>query len=136
VTSSRFRTLAGALVLLPAIEIGSRSPFLPTFIPGCEATPPRVTSVYTGEGLPVPRARDAAVGVFLHGDAPRMRYVVVGEVRVTTSSRVTSLNNLIECAQREARRLGGDAIVDVWPGPATGDLAGQRTLTARVVNWR
>ena len=135
-TKSRCGALAGALVLLPAIEIGSLPTFLPTFIPGCELTPPQVTSIYTGEGRPVPRPRDAEVAVFLRGEPPALPYVVVGEVRVSTASRNTSLQNLVEYASREARRLGGDAIVDVWPRPATGDLAGERILTAQVVNWR
>jgi len=132
----RLRMLAGALALLPAIEIGSRASFLPTFIPGCELIPPRVTSTYVGKGRPVPRRRDAVVGVFLRGDGPRQRYVVVGEVRVTTASRVTSLGNLLQCAERAARRMGGDAIVDVWPRAATSDPTGERILTAKVVNWQ
>lgn len=153
-TKQPFYVLAGMLGFVAAIEIGSSGAatprprlgtakvvegstalFLPTFIPGCELTPPKVTSVYKGKRQPVARPRDADIEVFLAGDLPERRYVVVGELQVLARNRNTSLHNMLEYAAREARKLGGDAIVDVWPRPASVDPQGERILTAKVVNW-
>lgn len=135
----------GVMCLLPAVELTispldlrARGPatgiVIPTFVPGCELIPPRVSSVYTGKGHPRARRDDARIEVFLAGERPNREFVVVGELEVATGNRNTSLSNLIEYARREARRLGGDAIVDVRP-PASTDRPGKRVLTAKVVSW-
>ena len=90
---------------------------VPTFIPGCEQFPPRITSHYLVPGKPVARNRFAEVGVYLHGEEPSRRYVVIGDVQVLTRSRNTSLSNMIEYASNEACKMGGEALVDVWPRP-------------------
>ncbi|HET9326736.1 MAG TPA: hypothetical protein VFQ05_08190 [Candidatus Eisenbacteria bacterium] len=105
-----------------------------SYIPACELAPPKVSSVYVGDGAPRARSRTSSVDVFLRGDVPRRRYAVVGYVQVLTRSRNASLNDTIARAKAEARRLGGDAIVDVWPRAVPGDTRG-RLLTAEVARW-
>ena len=84
-----------------------------TYVPGCEFLRPVVRSQYSGVHLPVPRSRNAAVEMFLSGNDPTRSYVVLGTVSVQARSRNTSLSNLMHYAQREARRMGGDAIIDI-----------------------
>ncbi len=123
-----------------ASENGGSGIFLviPTFISGCEQFPPRVRTTYVGVGKPVPRPRHARVEVFLAGNPPPRPSVVLGEVEVLTRSRNTSLDNLLEYAASEARKLGGDALVDVTLRPAMVeghrvDTKGRRVLTANIV---
>jgi uncharacterized protein YbjQ (UPF0145 family) len=123
---------AGAIVLTPL-----------TFVPGCELIPPQTTSHYSRPGRPIARDRFARVDVFLAGDQPGRRYVVIGDVEVVARSRNTSLKNLLEYARRESRKLGGDAVVDVrapQSAKARRDACGgaptsRRTLTGTVVTW-
>jgi len=121
-----------AVIAEPGMKAGL---FIPTFVPGCQLSPPQVKSVYAGEGKPIARPRDWTIEIFLAGDLPKRRYVVVGELQVLTRSRNTSLNNMLEYAAREARKMGGDAIVDVWPRSVSVDPRGPRILTAKIVNW-
>ena len=107
---------------------------IPTFVPGCEVIPPRVRTVTTGDTRPA-RPLDAPVDVFLAGRTPPRRFVEIGTVEVTTGNRNTSLGNLLDSARREARRLGGDALVDVRPPTGFDPLPRTRVLTARVVSW-
>lgn len=134
------------LFLLAAIEVAAPAPpggttgapsfRLATFIPACEPVPPHVQSVYLGRGKPVPRGRFTAVDVFMRGHHPALRYQVIGEVTVSSTSRNVSLWNLIDTAKAEARRLGGEALIDVDPHPQSPDNPrGERVLTATVVNW-
>ena len=153
--SPSFRDLLGLLCLLPAIAVGlpasgARSVsgvsapraggLLATFMPGCEQFSPRVRSTYVGEDKPVPRSQQAPVAVFLSGRDPQRAYIVVGNVEVLARSRNTSLDNLLDHAMREARRLGGDAIVDVVPRRApvargANRAPGRLVLTASVARW-
>jgi hypothetical protein len=141
-------SMMGILLLLAAVEVAAptapgaivpgRPPALhiASFLPACEVVPPHAVSVYTGQGQPVPRSRFAAVDVFMVGHAPRLRYEVIGEVTVSTQSRNVSLWNLIDSAKAEARKLGGHALIEVWPRPVSpSDPQGPRVLTAKVVNW-
>jgi hypothetical protein len=128
----------GILCLLPAFGFGSSSVL--SFVPGCGLLPPKVTSVYTGIGEPIARPRDARVEVFLAGNLPNRLYVELGQLEVLTRSRNTSLDNMLEYAKREARKLGGEAIVDVWPRAVQSngrpvDPRGRRILTAKIVKW-
>jgi len=113
---------------------------IPTFIPGCEQFPPRVTARYLVPGKPTARDRFAEVGVYLHGREPARSYVVIGEVEVLTRSRNTSLSDMIDYASVEARKMGGEAIVDVWPrsvaARGSADSRGRHQLTAKIVRWR
>ena len=137
---------AGMLSLLAAIEVvapdppGATAPqhrvLLASFIPACEPVPPHVESIYTGTIHPAPRGRFATIEVFMHGHQPASTYQVVGEVKVTTTSRNVSLWNLIDSAKAEARHMGGQAIIEVWPRPVSDtDPQGARVLTATVVDW-
>jgi hypothetical protein len=137
---------AGMLSMLAAIEVvapdppGAAAPaeriLLASFIPACEPVPPRVESRYTGAIHPAARGRFAAVTVFMHGHPPTSTYQVIGELKVSTLSRNVSLWNLIDSAKAEARHMGGQALIDVWPRPVSDDdPQGARVLTAKVVSW-
>ena len=131
---------ASLLCLSLGLDLGAVL-VIPTFIPGCEQFPPRVTSHYLLPGKPIARDPFAQVPVFLRGDQPTRRYVVIGDIEVLTRGRNTSLGNMIEYASREARKMGGEAILDVWPRPvedakASADRRGRHVLTAKVVRWR
>jgi hypothetical protein len=114
-----------------------------TFVPGCELMPPRISSHYTGPGRPVPRDRSAHVDIFLAGHDPERSFVVLGDVEVHARSRNTSLTNMFDYARGEARKLGGDAVVEVRSeretrfarGPCAGAPTTRRTLTGTVVRW-
>lgn len=123
---------AGAILLSPL-----------TFVPGCELIPPKVSSHYSGPGRPIARGRYARVDVFLAGEDPGRRYGVLGDVEIRARSRNTSLHNLLDYARREARKLGGDAVVEVRSqraiqasrGACAGAPVTRLTLTGRVVRW-
>src|SRR5262245_17095489 len=134
----RFRSIAASLVCLSAaIDFGPPL-VIPSFIPGCEQFPPRVTAHYLVPGEPVAGEPFAEVGVYLRGQEPERRYVVIGDVEVVARSRNTSLWNMIDYASNEARKMGGEAIVDVWPRASQGvggsaDARTRHLLTAKVV---
>jgi hypothetical protein len=139
-------SVAGMLSMLAAIEVVAPDPpgagapghavIIASFIPACEPVPPRVRSIYIAASHPAPRGRFSAVEVFMHGHDPTLHYQVVGEVTVSTDSRNVSLWNLIDSAKAEARHMGGEALIDVWPRPVSAnDPQGDRVLTAKVVNW-
>jgi len=123
---------AGAILLSPL-----------TFVPGCELTPPKVTSHYVGPGRPIARDHLAGVDVFLAGRMPDRRYVSLGDIEIRARSRNTSVLNLLDYARSEARKLGGDAVVDMRIEQAVqtsrdaraGAPAGRLTLTGQVVRW-
>lgn len=123
---------AGAILLSPL-----------TFVPGCELIPPRITTHYVGPGRPMPRDQYAPVDVFLAGKEPGMSYTVLGHVEIRARSRNTSLSNMLDYARREARKLGGDAVVEIRSeqktqaarGPCAGSPVTRRVLTGTVVRW-
>jgi hypothetical protein len=114
-----------------------------TFVPGCELVPPKVSSHYSGPGRPIARARFARVDVFLAGQEPGQPYVVLGDIDIRARSRNTSLHNLLDYARHEARKLGGDAVVEVRVeraiqtsrGACAGAPVTRLTLSGRVVRW-
>jgi hypothetical protein len=71
---------------------------------------------------------------------PARGFRIVGAVQVLASSGRSSVGELTECASRGARKLGGDAIVDVSvvdaasARPKAGDV-GLLYLTASVARW-
>jgi hypothetical protein len=79
--------------------------------------------------------------MFERGHAPARAHEVIGEVRVVASSSRTGTSTLSDWAKREARRLGGDALVDVaWEDaarttPPAGPV-GLLALDAKVVRWQ
>jgi hypothetical protein len=132
-------TLATSFLSL-SLGVALEVAVIPTFIPGCEQFPPHITSRYLIPGKPTARGPRAAVDVYLHGQEPPRYYAVIGEVQVLTRSRNTSLSNMIDYASDEARKMGGGAIVDVWPRAVPGpggasDPQGRRLLTAKIVRW-
>ncbi len=141
--SSRIATMV--LFLVPAFGVGERtthSSSVASFFYACEGKNPvpRVRTNYTATGRPTPRPKSSPVEVYLHGRAPTRRYRLVGEVQVLASSGRTSIQELTDHASRGARRLGGDAIIDVsWcdaasAQPRAGDV-GLLYLTAGVARW-
>ena len=139
----------GVLCLLPAIQLGSApvlaehpgsparglAPVLPSFLPACEPLPPRTQFFPSGETQPTDRARDANVEVFLAGQSPAREHTVLGEVEVLARSHRTSLNNLLDSARREARKHGGDALMEVRPRAVSSAARAPLVLTAKVVRW-
>ena len=139
------RLLLLALCVLPALGAGFRTghrAVVASFMYSCDASDPRprLRTTYTAAGKPKARPDSASVAVFHHGDAPDRKYAEVGEVNVLASGSHTSVDDLTEWACRGARRLGGDAIVDVeWDDaahvkPPAGSV-GRLYLTATVVRW-
>lgn len=133
------------IYLLPALGVGvpgRHTGVVASFIHSCDASAPdpRVRTTYTAPGRPRSRPPSAPVEVFERGQAPARQHVPIGEVSVLASGSRTSVAELTEWAQRGARRLGGDAIVDVsWDDaahvkPKAGPV-GLLYLTATVVRW-
>src|SRR5438046_406964 len=115
--SNRFAALM--LCALPALGIGVRTPhsnFVATFFYACPGSEPapRVRMTYAVASRPRPRAASSPVDIYVRGQAPNRRYQLVGEVDVLAGSGRTSIRELTDHASRGARRMGGDAIVDVW----------------------
>lgn len=112
------RVLLFACCLLPALAFplpGRPAAVVATFLPSCDASPPRprLTTTYTAAGRPHAKPADAPVEVFEREADPARRWVALGEVRVLASGPRTSVDDLTDWAKRGARRLGGDALVDV-----------------------
>ncbi len=133
------------LCALPAFAVavpGARPAALASFIHSCDASDPepRLRTRFTAAGRPAPRPDSATVEVYERGAAPARRYVAIGEVNVLASGSRTPVHELTDRARRGARRLGGDAIVDVaWDDAASvrppAGSVGQLYLTATVVRW-
>jgi len=131
--------------LLPAVGVSvpaRHANVVATFIYSCDASnpDPRLRTTYTAAGKPRPRSKSSPIEVFNRGQAPARKYVAIGEVSVLASGSRTSVDELTEWAKRGARRLGGDAIVNVsWDDaahaqPKAGPV-GLLYLTASVVSW-
>ena len=139
------RVVLVTLCLLPALGVGlpaRHTNIVASFIYSCDASDPdpRVRTTYTAAGRPRPRPGSSPVEVFQRGQAPARKHVPIGEVSVLASGSRTSVAELTEWAQRGARRLGGDAIVDVhWDDAASvqpkAGPVGLLYLTASVVRW-
>jgi hypothetical protein len=134
-----------AYCLLPAVGVSvpaGHTNFVATFMYSCDASDPepRLRTTYTAAGRPRPRSNTSWVETFPQGQAPARKFVVIGEVSVLASGPRTSVDQLTDCAKRGARRLGGDAIVNVsWDDaahvqPKAGPV-GLKYLTASVVSW-
>lgn len=134
-----------ALCLLPAwaVSVPARQSNLVTsFIFSCDASDPepRLRTTYTAEGRPRPREKSATVEVYEAGKSPARKYDAIGEVSVLASGSRTSADELTHWAMRGARKLGGDALVNLSCDdaasvkPKAGPV-GLLYLTATVVRW-
>lgn len=139
------RVLLLTICLLPAVGVGTparHAGFVASFIYSCDASAPqpRLRTTWTGPGRPHPRSRLSTVEVFPRGKSPAKKFVPIGEVNVLASGSRTSVDELTDWAKRGARRLGGDAIVNVnWDDAASvkpkAGPVGLLYLTATVVRW-
>jgi hypothetical protein len=113
--------------------------FIASFVAGCEQAPPRIRTTLLPGDHPRARPRDAAVASFLAGSAVPGTPRVIAHVELRARSRNTSLGNLMDYARREARRVGGELLVDVRPGEAAPDPRGPGhsplMLTADIATW-
>jgi len=130
---------------LPAVGAGvpaTHSGFVASYFFACAGTQhaPRVRTEFTTTNRPAPRPASSPVFVFDVGKPPARRYHIVGKVEVLATSTYTRTDELTDYAIRSARRMGGDAIVDVdWQDAAsTHPKAGERgllVLNAAVARW-
>lgn len=134
-----------ALCLLPAfgVSLPARpASVVATFLYSCDASSPqpRLRTTYTAAGRPKARPGSAPVEVFHRGQEPARKFVPIGEVSVLAGGPRTSVDDLTDWAKRGARRLGGDALVQVASDdaasmqPKAGPV-GLLCLTATVVRW-
>ena len=135
-----------AVCVLPALGISVRTPhasFIATFFYACPGpgVAPTVRTKHTSAVRPAPRPRSSLVEVFHRGQTPGRTYELLGEVGVLSHSSHTGVDELTTYAERAARQMGGDAIVNVrWDDaasvrPKAGEQ-GMLYLTARVARWR
>lgn len=96
---------------------------------GCAMRPPEIKSMYIGAGQPMARADSAWVDVFLRAEPPTRPYVIVGTVEVMTERSKRPMDEMLEYARREARKLGGDAlIIETSSVPTAGTSVPVRNL--------
>ena len=133
------------LCVLPALALNMptrHSNVVATFIYSCDASnpAPKLRTTWTAQGRPRPRDKAATVEVFQSGWPPAKKYDAIGEVSVLASGPRTSVDELTEWAKQGARRLGGDALVNLSYDdaasvkPKAGPV-GLLYLTATVVRW-
>jgi hypothetical protein len=98
-------------VSIPATHLG----FVASYFFACPGTvhAPRVRTQYADKDRPAPRPASSPVLVFYAGKPPVRRYRIVGTVEVLATSAYTGTDVLTDYAIRSARRMGGDAIVEV-----------------------
>jgi hypothetical protein len=101
---------------------------------------PYITSLYTGGGTPVALPDSARVDIFLRENPPQREYEPLGTVEIATDNHWRSTDNMLMYARREARKMGGEAIIDAELGSqpvAEGEGTGQRrTFRGLVVRWK
>jgi len=135
-----------AACALPAFGIGIHTPranFVATYISACQGTgvAPSVRIQWASAARHTARPRSSSVEVYPRGRSIDRTYDVLGEVGVLAHSSHTGVDVLSDYAQRTARKMGGDAIIDVWYDdaasvrPKAGEQ-GMLYLTARVVRWQ
>jgi hypothetical protein len=140
--------LALVLVLggLPALGVGVPArpvPFVASFMYACDSSEPvpHVRSTYTAAGKPTELPGTHWVEVFERGKAPTRHFVIVGHVQVLASSSRNNAAQLTGYAQREARKMAGDALVEMTVDdaasmqPPAGDR-GLLALSASVARWQ
>jgi hypothetical protein len=130
---------------LPALGIGvpaTHSSFVATFFYACGGVhhAPHVRMEYVTAKRSAPRPASSFVEVYDLGQAPTRHYQILGKVEVLASSAHTDIGELKDYARRSARRMGGDAIVevDVQDAASTQPRAGEQgllVLRASVARW-
>lgn len=100
------------------------------FVCGCYR-PPYINSMYTASSTPVPRDPAAEIEVFMEGTSIPSG-LVVGFVEISTERDSRPLQELLEYAKDEARKMGGDCLVGVAYDSQT--VAGQGGYTFPVKN--
>jgi len=134
-----------AVCVLPALGFGSHargSLPLATYISACGGSgqSPTVSTSYVIAHRPAPRPDSSPVVVFEGAGKPDRAYERIGTVKVVGHVSGTSVPELTDRAQRAARRMGGDALVDVQVDdaahihPPAGPV-GRLALMASVVRW-
>jgi len=133
-----------ALCVLPALGFGAplRGSLPATYISSCGGSgqSPSVRTSYTTAHHPAPRPAGAAVEVFKGAAKPTREYVLVGNIQVVGRMVGTPETELTDRAKQAARRMGGDALVDVQiddaahTRPPAGNV-GTLALVALVVRW-
>jgi hypothetical protein len=108
-----------------------------TFFPACPGTrvAPTVRKHWASGDRPSPYPKSKLVTIYTRGMTPPSGYRVIGTVSVVSHTSETQLIDLRQHAQRAAREMGGDALVDLqWDDAAharIGEL-GKLCLTANV----
>ena len=124
-----------SVLLMTLVTSDALATAIPSFLPGTTIRPYQVRSKYLGPGRPVARPKFAEVDVHFRGQGRPPGGRTIGIVEVSTTNRNVSIQNLIEGAQIQARRFGGDALVDVTFLPMSGDHE-KRVLRASIVTVR
>jgi len=92
--------------------------------PGESLQPPHVNALFLGTGVPVPRPDTALVEVYTRTSPPSREVIVIGTVEVFTENDTRTNENMLWYARREARRLGGDALVNLETSQLVTDPGG------------
>jgi len=115
-----FATLAVSLLPAVGLQIPDARHGVPlTFFYACpdhQHRAPRVVTRRFGE-TEMLAWTPSRLGLYLRGHTPERPYRVIGRVELTARSDRTKVPELLEHADRAARELGGEALVDVqWRG--------------------
>jgi len=132
-----------AMCALPALgfRMPGASGRLASFYFACPApdVAPSVRTTLVAGVRSRPRVKDAGIAIYVRGQAPPRKYRVLGTVGVLSHSGQTHEEVLRDWAKRTARRMGGDALVDLWCDDAAAARVGDQGmlyLTASVVSWQ
>lgn len=88
---------------------------------GCSSTmpPPHVYSMYTGPGTPAAKSESSGIEVFLDSFSPDRPYTAIGRVEIETENDQRTLENMLSYARAEARRMGGEGLVNITTSETT-----------------
>ncbi len=139
------RLALATLCVLPALGARVHTPrtsYVASFMYACDSSvsDPYLRTRSTVAKPLKPRPTSSLVEVFERGRTPTRHFQAVGEVQVLASSGRTTADELTDWARRGARKLGGDAIVDMAcvdaasARPRAGDI-GLLYVTGTVVRW-
>lgn len=102
---------------------------------GCTSMmpPPHINSMYTGTGSPSPRPDSSLVEVYLDTAPPKRQFAVIGRVEIATENDSRTLENMLSYARAEARRLGGEALINIKTSTTSAAGSGGRSYPVRNV---
>ncbi len=111
------RYAALAACALPAVGIGVRTKthdVIASFVYACPGSgvAPTVRVRYADARRLAPRPASSPVGLYEGGRKPASAYRVIGEIELVLHDNDTGFDTAERRAKQEARRMGGDAIVD------------------------